>query len=106
MRSFFLILVVCSTVVGCGSRSRPTNRTPRDASYVPPAGIAVSLFVFKRESNRWPKDFEELLQFCRSHYDQWEIGHYDQVVFTPLTDGSLDVFAVAGSWTNRMTIKQ
>jgi hypothetical protein len=63
------------------------------------------LIVFKRESRRWPIDYAELSQFFRDRYDDWEMDHYDRVVFTQNADGSLDVVAVAGTQTNQMSLK-
>jgi len=105
MRTLFLIMSICPVLVGCASKSPVDIRAQRDSAFVPPAGIAVSLLVFKRESRRWPSDYEELSQFFRDRYDHWEMDRYDRVVFTPQADGSLEVFAVAGTQTNQMTLK-
>ena len=96
--------VLCLVLCGCAANN-PVQPPRSDSKFVPPAGIAVSLCEFKRVNRRWPGDYQELSDFFRDHYRNWQMDDYDRVVFTPAPDGSLAVLAVAGTQTNQMTLR-
>jgi hypothetical protein len=70
----------------------------------PPMELSVSTLAFQQKNGRWPDDYAELRSFATSETGL-TLTNYDRVDFKQEADGSLEIYAVAPSMTNRMTLR-
>ena len=72
----------------------------------PPIELSFSACKFRRTTQRWPKDYDELSAFTKQSGDRLQPRQYDRVDFTEKADGSLEIYAVtvAAGLTNQMTM--
>ena len=71
----------------------------------PPLELSVSTMAFQRKHGRWPSDYAELRSFNACSETGSALTNYDRVDFTQKADGSLEIYAVAPSMTNQMTLR-
>ena len=106
-RSLLALMGLClMTSTGCIS-SKTSNAIAEilvAKIVAPPLELSVSTMAFQRKNGRWPGDYAELRSFAGSETNS-ALTNYDRVDFTQKPDGSLEIYAVAPSMTNQMTLR-
>jgi len=78
-----------------------SNASPGNSAFM----LCDCCNAFHRQYQRWPKDYAELSGFVQKSDGKLKLGHYDQVKFTSLPDGTLEIWQVSGGATSVGTLK-
>lgn len=103
-----LVGVCISFITGCvcNKVESPLGEAIIGQTIAPPLELGFTAHAFRRETKRWPRNYEELSPFLKKSGDGVQIRNYDRVDFTERADGSLEIYAVAPGLTNRMTLTE
>lgn len=71
-----------------------------------PMNLAASSSAFQAEYHHWPKDYAELSAFVQQSGWKPALGHYDRVEFKQLPSGDIEVCAINGTQTNKITVTE